>query len=131
MGIIDAHIQVNGIQQVLLNIIVNALDALKESSKKEIYIEIKHDDEITNVIIEDTGNGISQKNLDRIFEPFFTTKEVGKGTGLGLSISKSIIENNDGKLICESEIGKGTKFIIQLSKTNKEQTNEKAYLSYR
>ena len=129
--IIDAYIQVNGIQQVLLNIIVNALDALKDSDKKEIYIEIKHDDEITNVIIKDTGNGISQKNLDRIFEPFFTTKEVGKGTGLGLSISKSIIENNDGKLICESEIGKGTKFIIQLSKTKKEQTNEKAYLSYR
>lgn len=130
-GIIDALIQVNGVQQVFLNIIVNALDALKDSDKKEVHIQIQHEGEQTQVIIADSGEGISPKNLERIFEPFFTTKEVGKGTGLGLSISRSIIENNNGILTCESEAGKGTKFTIQLSKTKEELIHEKAHLSYR
>jgi len=119
-GITDAWIQVNGIQQVFLNIIVNALDALKDSEKKEIHIDIQNEGGITRVIIKDTGSGIPPGNLERIFEPFYTTKEVSKGTGLGLSISKSLVENNNGELICESEVGKETKFIIQLSKTKKE-----------
>ena len=118
--IIDAFIQVNGMQQVFLNIIVNALDALRESESKEINIDIQHEGDLTKVIIADTGSGIPQKILDRIFEPFYTTKEVGKGTGLGLSISRSIVENNNGLLSCESEEGKGTKFIIQLTKTKEE-----------
>ncbi len=114
--VIDAQVQVNGIQQVFLNVIINALDALLDSNKKEIHIEIKHEGELSLVTIADTGGGISPNNLERIFEPFFTTKTVGKGTGLGLSISRSIIEKNNGKLTCESEAHKGTKFTIQLTK---------------
>jgi PAS domain S-box-containing protein len=128
-GSIDAWVQVNSIQQVFLNIIVNAFDALKTSEKKEIHIEIQYENEITRIVIEDSGSGIPPKNLERIFEPFYTTKEVGSGTGLGLSISKSLVENNNGKLTCESEVGKGTKFIIQLSQTKRELSNEKVRLS--
>jgi len=117
-GVIDARVQVNAVQQVFLNIIVNAMDALRESDKKEIHVDIEREQELSRVIIEDTGEGISPNNIGRIFDPFFTTKPVGKGTGLGLSISRSIIESNDGKLTCESEPGKGTKFTIQLSKNN-------------
>jgi PAS domain S-box-containing protein len=115
----DAWVQVNAIQQVFLNIIINALDALENSDKKEIHIYIKHDGEATQVTVADTGSGISPNILERIFEPFFTTKTVGKGTGLGLFLSSSIVKENNGKLNCESEVGKGTKFIIQLSKNKK------------
>ena len=115
----DARVQANAIQQVFLNIIINALDALEDSDKKEVHIEIQHAKEFTQVTIADTGGGISPNILERIFEPFFTTKTVGKGTGLGLSLSSSIIKENNGKLTCESEVGKGTKFIIQLSNDKK------------
>jgi PAS domain S-box-containing protein len=112
----DARIQVNGIQQVFLNVISNALDALEDCTKKEIHIYVKHREAFTVITIADTGGGIPSQHLERIFEPFFTTKTVGKGTGLGLSLSKSIVDGNNGKLTCESEVGKGTKFIIRLLK---------------
>ena len=115
----DAWVQVNAIQQVFLNIIINALDALEDSEKKEIHISIKHKGEDCQVTIADTGSGISPNIVERIYEPFFTTKTVGKGTGLGLSLSSSIVKENNGKLTCESEVGKGTKFIIQLSKNKR------------
>lgn len=130
-GVMDARVQVNGIQQVFMNIIVNAMDALKDNDKKEIHINIEHEEGLSRIIIEDTGEGISPDNIGNIFDPFFTTKPVGKGTGLGLSISQSIIEKNDGKLICESEAGKGTKFTIQLTKNKNGVKNEQANISNR
>jgi len=109
-------IKANTIQQVFLNLINNALDALKESEKKEITINIRPEGEFLLTTISDTAGGIAQDQIDKIFEPFFTTKSAGKGTGLGLSISRSIIEQHAGFILCESEIGVGTKFTVKLPK---------------
>ncbi len=113
----------NGIQQVFLNIITNALDAIKESEKKELHIDIKQDGEYVRVTIADSGTGIARENLSRIFDPFFTTKPPGQGTGLGLSISQSVIETHDGRITCESKAGHGAKFEIVLPIKRREVTN--------
>lgn len=102
------------INQVLMNIIDNAIFAIKETG--DIYIRTKDDGKNIIVEIEDNGVGISEENLSKVFEPFFTTKGVGEGTGLGMSISYKIIETHGGKINIESELGKGTKFTIILPK---------------
>lgn len=108
------RMQVNNIQQVFLNVIINALDALIDSKKKEIYIQIYKEFVYIKVIITDTGSGIDPELIQKIFDPFFTTKPPGKGTGLGLSISQSIVKTHEGMITCESKPNKGTKFTILL-----------------
>ena len=107
----------NQLQQVFLNMILNAIDATADGEKIEITtIRV---DNFVQIIIEDTGCGIAPENLDRIFEPFFSTKSPGKGTGLGLSICYGIIEEHKGKILASSNgIGKGTKFTISLPMFN-------------
>ncbi len=100
------------INQVFMNILANACDAM--SDKGEIYVSTKQVDDKVEIHIRDTGHGISPENLSKIFEPFYTTKDVGKGTGLGLSISYGIINEHHGKIEVKSEVGKGTEFIITL-----------------
>lgn len=100
------------IQEVFLNLINNALDALEESKKKEINIDVHQVNESVQVSIADSGCGIARENLQSIFDPFFTTKAVGKGTGLGLSLCHSIINAHGGKITCDSEPGVGTKFKV-------------------
>ncbi|MDO9262361.1 MAG: ATP-binding protein, partial [Desulfosalsimonadaceae bacterium] len=101
-------------QQVLLNLINNALDAMEKTggtiqiSTKISEIEPGH----IVIIIEDNGPGIPEANLSRIFDPFFTTKPVGKGTGLGLSICYGIINKMGGKIDVQSAPGKGARFRI-------------------
>ena len=107
-------IKENNIQQVIFNLINNALDSVKTSEKKEIHVDIHPEGEFVQLTIADTGCGISPENLESIFDPFFTTKSVGEGTGLGLSISHSIIKDHGGELRCESEPGTGTKFKVLL-----------------
>jgi two-component system, NtrC family, sensor kinase len=106
------------INQVLLNILVNAAQAIKSQHRQELgNISIKTYLQTDQVFCEitDNGPGIPKQILAKIFEPFFTTKEVGKGTGLGLSISRDIIINrHGGELIVQSEEGKGAQFIIKL-----------------
>lgn len=114
------------LNQVFMNILANAIDALEESSRPAINtpnsslptITIKTemiDDNRIYIHISDNGPGIPQDNIVRLFDPFFTTKPVGKGTGLGLSISHQIVvEKHKGKLHCISEPGNGTEFIIEL-----------------
>ncbi|MEG5136338.1 MULTISPECIES: PAS domain S-box protein [unclassified Microcoleus] len=114
------------LNQVFMNILANAIDALEESSNQAkntpnssgLTITIKTetiDDKSICIRIKDNGPGIPQDNIVRLFDPFFTTKPVGKGTGLGLSISHQIVvEKHNGKLQCLSEPGKGTEFIIEL-----------------
>ncbi|MGV0106291.1 histidine kinase [Nostoc sp. DSM 114160] len=115
------------LNQVFMNILVNAIDALEENNTKLTYEEIKENPSqikirtsVVNstwleVAIADNGVGISQDFLQRIFDPFFTTKPVGKGTGMGMSISYQIVtEKHNGKLECFSTPGKGTEFIIQI-----------------
>ena len=102
------------LQQVLLNLINNALDAMATTGGT-IAIATKisrlEKDHIV-ITIEDNGPGIPESNLSRIFDPFFTTKPVGKGTGLGLSIVYGIIEKMGGKIDANSTVGVGTKFRI-------------------
>jgi two-component system NtrC family sensor kinase len=101
------------LNQVFLNILVNASHAIKDQG--EIRIETRTEDESVKIAISDTGSGIQPENLKRIFDPFFTTKEVGKGTGLGLAIAYDIITNkHNGMIEVSSEVGKGTTFTIIL-----------------
>ncbi|MBA3010568.1 MAG: ATP-binding protein [Proteobacteria bacterium] len=102
------------LQQVILNLINNAIDAM-EKSGGTIVIQTKTSRiEENHVVlsIEDDGPGIPKENLDRIFDPFFTTKKVGKGTGLGLSICYGIIQKMGGEIEVYSHVGVGTKFRI-------------------
>lgn len=103
------------IQQVFLNIVLNAEQAMIEAHGSGILkISAEDDGTTVKVSLTDNGPGITKENLKRIFDPFFTTKEVGKGTGLGLSICYGIITNHNGKIQAESKCGRGTKFTIEL-----------------
>ena len=108
------------LNQVFMNILVNAAQAIRKSG--EIHISTRHVEEWVEVRISDSGCGIAPENLSRIFDPFFTTKGVGKGTGLGMNIAYNIIQKHDGQLLVESTVGKGTTFIIRLPSTY--ETNE-------
>jgi two-component system NtrC family sensor kinase len=102
------------LQQVFLNIINNAIDAIGKGG--EIRLRTTFLDKNNELMIEisDNGPGIPKENLGKIFDPFFTTKEVGQGTGLGLSIVYSIIEKLGGRIMVASEEGKGTTFTIYM-----------------
>lgn len=100
------------INQVFLNLINNAIDAMKTDGRLTITTSQLGDQVL--IKIKDNGTGIKEDVLKRIFEPFYTTKEIGKGTGLGLSISYGIIQNHNGRIAVKSEEGKGTEFTIYL-----------------
>ncbi|MDJ0621179.1 MAG: GAF domain-containing protein [Calothrix sp. MO_192.B10] len=115
------------LNQVLMNLLANAIDALEEYNQKRSPEEIKAkpskiriststiNKEWVEISITDNGVGMTEEVRSHIFDPFFTTKPVGKGTGLGLSISYQIItEKHDGKLYCHSEPGEGAEFIIEI-----------------
>jgi len=100
------------LQQVFINIILNALDAMPGGG--ELGIRLEGEDGAAVVRISDTGSGIKPEHRSRIFDPFFTTKGVGKGTGLGLSISYAIVKEHDGRIELQSEVGRGSTFTITL-----------------
>ncbi len=102
----------NQIQQVLMNIILNAAEAMDGQGK--LTVGTSSDEEYARIKFTDTGCGISEENMKKLFQPFFTTKETGHGTGLGLSISYGIIRKHNGKISVSSEIGKGSTFTIIL-----------------
>jgi signal transduction histidine kinase len=109
----------NQLEQVFLNLITNAMDAMDLIERqKELTIgsELGKDKTFSSVAvsIKDTGAGIPPENLDKVFEPFFSTKPVGRGTGLGLSLSYGIIEAHRGKLEIKSQTGKGTEVKVIL-----------------
>jgi two-component system NtrC family sensor kinase len=104
-------------QSVLLNIIINALDATEPGGSIKIYTAtgVSASDSGhrgVEITIADTGSGIPPDHLDKLFDPFFSTKEVGKGTGLGLSVSYGIIQRHGGTIRVQSELGKGSTFFI-------------------
>ena len=100
-------------QQVILNLVTNAIDAMKNSEKRELTLRIEANKKNVTLSVSDTGTGMDEETQDKIFEPFFTTKHTGQGTGLGLAVSKSIIEEHHGSLACWSKIGEGTCFIVK------------------
>ncbi len=102
------------LQQVFLNILNNAIDAIGKNGL--IQLKTRHMPKYSQISIEisDNGPGIPKEIMDKIFDPFFTTKEVGKGTGLGLSISYSIVEKLGGRMMVASQEGAGTTFTIYL-----------------
>ncbi|HKR05146.1 MAG TPA: ATP-binding protein, partial [Bacteroidia bacterium] len=100
------------LNQVFMNIISNAIDAISENGK--IIITTSKENDRIKISICDNGKGMSREVKQKIFDPFFTTKDVGKGTGLGLSISYGIIEKHKGNIEVNSEVGKGSEFLISL-----------------
>lgn len=104
----------NSLQQVFLNLLINAFDSLSESPVKEVRIDGSETDGRVNVMVKDTGPGIPAENIQKIFDPFFTTKTPGKGTGLGLSVSQNIINGFGGSLTVENAAGQGAVFLITL-----------------
>ncbi len=103
------------LQQVFLNMIINAADVMESVGILTIATRRQTKDGMpfTEVEFRDTGQGISEENMSKIFEPFFTTKPVGKGTGLGLAVSHGIIQDHGGKILVRSKLGEGTSFFVR------------------
>jgi signal transduction histidine kinase len=104
----------NQIQQVLINLMINAQQAMEGRAGEVSVTTSHHDSGYVQIQVRDTGPGIPADLQSKIFEPFFTTKEVGKGTGLGLSVSYGIIKEHGGDIVVKSAVGKGTAFLISL-----------------
>jgi len=102
------------INQVFMNLLTNAAQALSQTENATITIETKGDTDGVQVKIEDNGPGIPPDVLPRIFDPFFTTKDVGEGTGLGLSIVHELVERHGGTIEVDTKVGQGTTFTVKL-----------------
>ncbi len=123
VGSMIEGVQVRGhvdqLEQVLINLMVNARDALLSRREKDrsfepwISVEAERDENIIRLVVQDNGGGIDPRLLERIFEPFFTTKPVGVGTGLGLSVSYGIVDQMGGQLTV-SNVDEGARFRIEL-----------------
>jgi signal transduction histidine kinase len=101
-------------QQVLINLIVNALDAMAETPEPRLTIRTERTAEWCVVHVIDNGHGIRPEHINRLFEPFFTTKPIGKGTGVGLSISFGLVQKQGGTIAVASRPGEGATFTIRL-----------------
>jgi two-component system, NtrC family, sensor kinase len=118
---IDPHLPLlhgnrQGLQQVFLNLIINAVQAMPEGGDLTVSA-VQDKNKRILVTVRDTGQGIAAEHLPHIFDPFFTTKEVGQGTGLGLSVSYGIIKKHGGRITVESSPGKGSTFTVTLPTT--------------
>jgi two-component system, NtrC family, sensor kinase len=102
------------IEQVLLALVMNALDAMPQGGNLWIVTSFNHEPNHVRIVVRDDGSGIPAEILPRIFEPFLTTKETGRGVGLGLAISHSILERHNGNIEVQSEAGRGTTFTVTL-----------------
>jgi two-component system NtrC family sensor kinase len=118
-GIPPLTLDANQMQSVMLNLLLNALDATKRGDTIMITTGMSTpgngaDMQGIEIQVKDTGCGIPPENLDRLFDPFFTTKEVGQGTGLGLAVSCGIVQRHGGNITVQSTVGKGSTFAIWL-----------------
>jgi signal transduction histidine kinase len=102
------------LQQVFLNLVLNALDAMPGGGSLNLKVMNSENREFVAVAFEDTGMGIPKQHLRDIFDPFFTSKKAAKGTGLGLSVSLGIVQGHGGDIRVQSEVGKGTVFTVLL-----------------
>jgi len=101
------------LQQVFVNIIVNALQAMPKGGELTISTRLTEVNKLIEIEISDTGCGIPQEHLGKLFDPFFSTKSAGEGTGLGLSVSLGIVERHNGTIDVKSKVGEGSTFIIR------------------
>ena len=104
----------NKFEQVLMNLMSNSCDAMKECHTKELLVQAYIEGNFLHLSVSDTGSGIPEEIIPKIFNSFYTTKPKGEGTGLGLSIVKNIVEEHSGELLLNSTVGKGTTFTIKL-----------------
>jgi two-component system, NtrC family, sensor kinase len=102
------------LEQVFLNVLMNAIEAMNNGGRLDIAIRERRDPRFAQVAVTDTGAGIPPEHMQRIFDPFFTTKEVGKNTGLGLSVSYGIVRTHGGYIDVESTVGVGTTVRVDL-----------------
>ena len=112
--------QEHKLQQVFLNLFLNAKDAMPKGGWLSVSTSVKDDKAV--VELADTGSGIPSEYLARIYDPFFTTKSIGRGTGLGLSISYGIVREHQGSIDCESTVGQGTRFLLEFPPVLTERT---------
>jgi len=109
-----ARLDKGGLQQVLLNLFMNSIQAMDHGGELKVEIGPADDPDEARIDVIDNGPGIPSNYLGQIFDPFFTTKKEGVGTGLGLSVSYNIIKKNQGRLEVQSRPGQGTRFSIFL-----------------
>jgi signal transduction histidine kinase len=108
------RVDAQALQQVLTNLLVNALDAVQETPHPRLVVRTRREHDRCVIEVSDNGMGIPPENLPRIFEPFFTTKPVGKGTGLGLSICARLVREENGTISVRSRPGEGAVFLVSL-----------------
>jgi signal transduction histidine kinase len=113
------------IEQVLVNLFLNAADAIDESPVRILSISTSFDEKYVRAKVRDTGPGIPIDKLESIWQPFFTTKGIGKGTGLGLSISRDIVQQHLGQLFVENNEGSGACFTLELPRMKLEAGSER------
>jgi two-component system NtrC family sensor kinase len=102
------------IERVIMNMIINAAEAMDKGGELILSTRLDLNSDFIELEFKDTGQGISEKDLEKIFDPFFTTKDVGHGTGLGLAISYGIVKSHFGTITVESKVGEGTTFLVRL-----------------
>lgn len=114
------------IEQVMVNLIMNAADAIDECKTKggKIVIKTQKEDYLFRIEVSDNGSGLSEEFMSNLFKPFYTTKGVGKGTGLGLTISRNIIDEHGGTLSAENDMNGGAVFIVKLPLTAKKRIKD-------
>jgi len=115
------------IKQVLLNLVINAKDAMPDGGTLSVHVsELEEKPNLVQLVVSDSGNGMSDDVKTKMFEPFFTTKDRGRGTGLGMSMTHGIVEDHGGTIEVESELGVGTTVTILLTRVRDEQNRSEA-----
>jgi signal transduction histidine kinase len=109
-----AHCDASQIQQVALNLALNAAEATQTKADRRVDVSTAKGDGVVLLIVSDNGEGIQPENLGKIFDPFFTTKPEGKGVGLGLAVTYGIIQAHGGEIEVKSVVGEGTTFTVSL-----------------
>jgi len=107
------------LQQVVTNLVSNAADAMEQQGSGTFTISTKADDSTIELVVTDTGEGISEENLPQLFQPFFTTRPTGQGTGLGLPLVQRFIQAHGGSIEIESKVGVGTSIIITMPRDHR------------
>ncbi len=104
----------NQLQQVLVNLMINAQHAMEECAQRDLVVSTAAEDGAVALTVRDSGTGMTEDVKNKLFTPFFTTKQGGKGTGLGLSVTQRIIRQHRGEIEVQTEVGKGTTFYVRL-----------------